>query len=54
MSALQNTAKILDFNAYKNKLAQQSAQPAAEYAAAPVYVWYPVWMLVPQSSIPTI
>lgn len=44
----QNTAKIVDFNAFKQQREQASPAPATVLPAAPFMMWYPVWVFVPQ------
>lgn len=51
MRNAQNSAKILDFQSFKERQTLQASEPVAEqpaHGAVPMIAWYPVWVFVPQ------
>lgn len=50
MSNAQNSAKVIDFQAFKERRTQQEAPVEKEQAqqATPLFAWYPIWVMVPQ------
>lgn len=50
MSSAQNTATVVDFQAFKERRvrAEQPREDSQTTAAAPVFAWFPVWIMVPQ------
>lgn len=47
----ENSAKILDFNAYRERRVKSTdtAPASTETTIVPMMMWYPVWVMVPQN-----
>lgn len=49
MSKAQNSAKIIDFQAFKERREQPvEANMPQQEQPTPLFAWYPIWVLVPQ------